>query len=749
MKFAEKILKRGLICLLAYLSYALGMSLNIYASSRFLSKIGADYLPYIMVGAALFTIIFALLNTFLGNRISAPKRFMAMLFLLLVLVTIFSVLNLNVDVDIVLLLLLANFLLTFFDISLFNVVNSFITPLEAKSYLPMVSSFISLGIITGSYLVPRVQEQIDNFGMNKVVIALTVIIIIVMGLIIKIFKKDVNAETTIPHPQKKQTAGNILKGIKYVFTKSNLLRLLAFFYILNVAVQLLTEFKVKTNFAASFNKDELTQMIGLMYMLSSAANFFAGLFLTKKLLFRFGVSNMLISFPVISLTVLIIAAILGFSPMNVLIYYLAFAIPFYSYVPVAASQIFSLTPKDIHEGVYFTIRGVVTSLSGLLISLSLMAYSSHLEFEKSINTLVIAVLILIMLFVLIKMKRAYFQELKKSLFNHDIFLRHQAIDLLAEKNYKESGELFLRRLMDSRDIDSESRFKTIYSLAVIGNYRSIVDMIKVLDGNDIKEKFAALRAIKMIMKKNRNMKKYPVTAHLLLKTYKKIFISDVPQYVKSEVISSLKYFDLNDVIGFLEESLKSEDYQIQINAIETLKSFNDRAISIYVEPMMKSPNLHVVAGAIAALWQFEEKRIVLIPRIAMLMDDTSDEATECSLYIIRMIGASWELKYVMKQFSSSNRHFHIYATLVLIQMGYRNYMVSLLREWLSLLKDTHLDYAKPEIEFILSQYRRFSNKMKEKLLLEISKLPQADVDLFRKCFAESNYIFTNEVRVLS
>ncbi|HRY91235.1 MAG TPA: hypothetical protein P5229_02745, partial [Candidatus Gracilibacteria bacterium] len=199
MKFAEKILKRGLICLLAYLSYALGMSLNIYASSRFLSKIGADYLPYIMVGAALFTIIFALLNTFLGNRISAPKRFMAMLFLLLVLVTIFSVLNLNVDVDIVLLLLLANFLLTFFDISLFNVVNSFITPLEAKSYLPMVSSFISLGIITGSYLVPRVQEQIDNFGMNKVVIALTVIIIIVMGLIIKIFKKDVNAETTIPH----------------------------------------------------------------------------------------------------------------------------------------------------------------------------------------------------------------------------------------------------------------------------------------------------------------------------------------------------------------------------------------------------------------------------------------------------------------------------------------------------------------------------------------------------------------------
>jgi len=181
-------------------------------------------------------------------------------------------------------------------------------------------------------------------------------------------------------------------------------------------------------------------------------------------------------------------------------------------------------------------------------------------------------------------------------------------------------------------------------------------------------------------------KRTAVTKHLLLTAYRNLFISNIPSFIKLEVISSLKYFDLEDIISFLEEHLKSSDHSLKINIIETLGSFNDRGIVKYVEPYVKSENTRLSSAAIAALWQFQDLRPYMIAQIAKVLAENTESAIDSALFLIGDTKAAWERRYVMEKSISENPHTKIHALLTFLKLGELKYSKKFITETLAFLK---------------------------------------------------------------
>jgi hypothetical protein len=553
------------------------------------------------------------------------------------------------------------------------------------------------------------------------------------------------------HSQKTHAVEQFREAFRYVFRQSNLFRTLAFVVFLFTAIRVSMEFKLKTTMNLNFSGDALTEIFGKVYMVESAFTFFMNLFFAEKLISRFGIIKILLAYPVGMFVAGCVAIALGLQPLYVVVFALACTVPWYSVVFVSTSQIYSIAPQKRKQQVYFLIMGLLAAVTKLVIALSLLIYSSNIHLEQTLNTGLVMFFIVILFVTLFKFKNYYQIELKDSLFRNDMYLKHHAIELLAEKNQKNQGEVYLRRLLLLKSTDEQTKIKTLNTLGIIGNYQSVADLVKILKEGSTKEKFAALQNIGLIVKSRRKFNKYPLSKHLLLKTYRELFISNVPHYVKMEIIASLKYFNLEEVIDFLEKNLQSDDPQVKVNVIETLDTFHDRAIILYLEPFLDSPDFRVQASTLAALWKFPDMRVYLIPRLAVIMGDKSEAAMESALFLIGAIQAHWEESYVLDLCKSQNIHVRRYAYITMINLGDRSYFLDSLVQELVLasrqneMNNSMVTVNSHEVEFILSKYRKFGREVKDLFIEQVQQLPIEDVRAVYSSFEHSNYMFVQEV----
>lgn len=747
-KLNRAIIKKILLCLLTFFSYFIGIAFFIHSQTLFLEKIGLEKLPFVLAAGGVLMIIYSLISSLIGSRFSAPLRFAFFAMLISVFYLFIYFLPQNEFLQVTLFFLTSNFLFDFLDISIINVSSSLISPLESKTVLPFVNCFSSLGVIVGCYFALQIQGYNERVGIGLLPAMALLIVVFLALLIVNIYKKDLAPAPT--QFQKSNDVKQVKEAFQFVFHQSRLFKTLALVFFLFIAIRVSVSFKLKTSMGLNFTGNELTDMFAKIYMVESALTFFIDLFLTKRLLFRFGVMRLMLAYPVIMLCFLGVAIASGLQPLFVIIFALSCSVPLYSAVSVASLQVFSIAPKEKTQQVYFLIMGLLSSLTRLAITLSLFVYSVNIDFERTLNTGLIAFFIILLFVAVLRLKGDYQIELKKALFKEDVYLKHQAIELLAEKTQRNQGEIQLRRLLNLKGTDEETKFKTMNSLGIIGNYQTVNDFIKVLKGGNPREMFAALQAISAIIRSRREFDHYPITKHLLFKTYREIFISNVPHYIKLEIISALKYFNLEEVIDFLEKNLQSDDSQVKINVIETLDSFNDRAIIQYLEPFLNSPNVRVLASTVAALWKFPDMRIYLVPKLVMIISEKTAEAEESSLFLIGSIKAFWEKKFVRRLCKSENPHIRRSAYVTMINLGEKKYLDDLLEELVVLARKTaeNEKISKPdklEVEFILSQYRKFSHESKDLFIAKIQQVPAKDVHAVYECFFHSRYMFIQEL----
>lgn len=761
-----------MFCLLALIGSFFAMSSYIYYMSRFLDTIGPQELPLITIGSAALIMIYSLINTFANRMHTAYVYVSLLLFLAGVCLLLGSGPSGMLQVSA--LFLISYTLLSFFDISIVNMASSIVSPLQAKSLLPYVSAFSSLGIILASSSISQLKHFYEGFGIPFLMMGVLLLLVAINFIMIKAFKKDFLATVLAKKEEKnsgakevKETPWEKMKDTFVYIKNYRLFRVLAIVTVMMTAVQIASEFKVKTVLAINYTGDDLTSMLGLVYFIDSAGSFLINLFVAKKLLFYFGVGNLLMFYPLWIGLMLLIAIAAGLGPIPVIIYFVSLAIPAYSFVPISISQIYSIAPRQYSNSIYFFIRGILSALSLIVISGVLMVYSLDISKEQYLNTIMIALLIIILAYAIYRMRRYYLRELRDHLSDKDDYLKTRAIELFAEKTHKEQGEIYLRNLLFDTNTSQETRIKVMHSLAIIGNYQTISDLIQVLATGSIREKYAALRSINAIIKGKCELNKFPVSKHILLEEYERLFISDVPLYLKLEIISSLKHFDLDDVIDFLEKSLQFPDPEVRVNTIETLGTYHDRSIIIFLKPYLADSNSRVVCAVIAALWQFKDMRIHLINDFAKILADESTEGISNAMFLVNSLNASWEKSYVKNKVTSESTHVRLYALLTLLRFREESYVRHFVLEWTKVLMeekeingvmanmckikydDRAVMQNSAETNFVLSQYARLKPKIKSMIIRQIQSLPPEKASCFLEVFKKSTYDFFQEIQELS
>lgn len=721
------------------ISYFFIFSWYIHSVSIFLDKVGPSSLPIAMISTSVLIIIFSFFTSILSSKIPVVKLFGYTLLCLSIFYVIIFFLPEGSFFQLLLFFVISNFLWFFLNMMIVNIVSSLFPPIQAKINSSLIAAFGSFGVILSTFFVTKLQLLHEGFGLGTIPF---VILIIIFGLnlvMAHLFRRDLVIS------QKKTDLSVIKTSFNFIFRKSKLFRTVAIAFFLIIGIQLFTDFKLRTVLPQNYSGTELTDMFGFVYLLEYVIAFVVNMFITKRLLFRFGVANCLIAYPIFLVIFITLAIITGLSPIFVIIFFLSYAIPMYTYIPVAFAQIFSSLPKATIQTVYFLIRGALVAITMLLLSLSLLIYSWNINLEKFLNTFLIALFAIALFLVFIKVKKNYLTNLESNLFKDDEYLKLRSIELLAEKaSKKNKGEDYLIRLLKSDNINEEVKIDTISSLGIIGNYQSIVDLIETTKKGSMKEKYASIAAINNIIKDKKHLNKYPITKHLLLKVYEEILVSDTSLYIKTEIISSLQYFNLEDIIKFLEKSLNSENPTLRLNSIETLSRFHDRGIVKYLEPLLNDKNITIVSAAIAALWKFENLRFKLMPQFSKIISINDEKHILSSLFIIRSINAYWEKRYLLNFIKSENDKVRIYAITILVQFGHTKYITLLFNEILKFKKSKKSEL----IDFTLSQYKKLPMNIRKKILRQIQHLDRKEIESFYEIFNNSKYVFNFELSQL-
>lgn len=737
-------LKKLLLSATAFVLYALVMANYIHAASLFLSFLGPENLPFALVASAVFILIFSFLSSVISIRFASHQMFFGVILFIFLNFFVLTFLTTGTFVHIFYFMVLSVILGNVQEILMLNFADSMLTPLQAKSYLPTVISYMSIGAITGAFFALPYQEIHEAVGIGYLPMIGLLILMLMIVVTSRFFKKEIYANFS---PQSLKTYKKDFKSsLKLIFDSTNLYKLVGVIVILAAGIHVMMEFKLKTVLSLNYGHVELTEVLSLIYMINRIAVLVMTTFFAKKLLFRFGVTNMLIMYPLMLFIALGLAAVFQLNVLAVILAYITYSIFQLAFFGISTTQILSVIPKKNQQSVFYLIRGILTAATTVVFSLILLIYSYDISLETTLNTGMAMLACALFVFVGLKTKDRYENTLKENLFKEDEYLKLKSIDLLAEKVSRDRGEKDLRRLLNIPTISQDVRSRVMASIGIIGNYQTIMDLTKVLLATDSsKVKVEAIHAIDNIIRKQKDFNRFPVTKHYLLKAYEKILLSDQPQYVKMEVIDDLKYFDLEDVIDFLEKNLQSDSVNIRANAIKTLASFNDRGIIPFIEPFLGVRDLHIRASALVSLWKYEEMRAALTAKLAKLLTLKSDRAIENALYVIGAIGAKWDMDYVLRQMDHDNTHIRTFALLTLIQLGETARLDDLVKKMLTLAKEDD----RFEIEFILSHYRHFDEGVKKTLIRKIQSMKEHEAQYFYNAFRDSRYVFNWEESQLS
>lgn len=740
---AKELFKKILLILIVFCSYFLAIVMHIHSLSLFLSSKGPAALPEMMVIVAAAVLLFSVVSTMLSYRYSVTRLFE---FLLMIFGALFAGLfffKMQPGVQVMFYFVVTNIFFAMLDVAVIKFVVSFITPLQGKTLLPMINGFNSIGIMIGAFFAAKFQTFHEQVGIGSLPTIGIIFIFCLVLLMHAFFRKQFQGP--VSEPVKTGLLKDLQESFRYTFLRSPIFKTMVLAVFLLVGIQLLTEFKFKTVLGQNLTPEALTTTFSLVYMAESAVLALMNVFFVKRLLFRFGIGNMLIFYPVMMMAVLATAMLFNLQYHFIIAFYLSFTIPFFSYVVVGITQIFSIAPSKINEAIYFLIKGLMGAVFMLFFAVVLLIYSLDIGYERTLNTGMLLVMLALLIVVCWRMRKLYFQELKENLFKGDPIAQARAIDLLAEKSQKDRGEIYLRQILHFQNTPEENKHKTIYSLGLIGNCETLIDLIEIIRKAPPKSKFMAIQAVNMILKNKRTFKKYPVAKHQLIHCYRDLLISDVEQYIKLEIIASLKNFDLEDIMEFLEKNLQSDDVEIRRNVIQTIASFKERAIIEYLQPLLNDGHIRIVCAAIIGLWKFKEMRLTLIAKLATLLSVNTDEAVENLLDVSETIGAAWEEKYVSDQLQHPNAHIRHHALIALITLGDKNKI----DEFIAMMNQCAKEDNQSELEFILSKYRHFESKMRTSIIHKIQQMDAENVQHILQAFKNSKYLFYAEISQLS
>jgi len=562
----------------------------------------------------------------------------------------------------------------------------------------------------------------------------------------KIFQKEFQINAKSDDSGENLNSVSIKETIAFTFKKSPVFRYLSLLVVCFIFLNIFIRYRMLSDLESKLDADSLSAMLSTAFGLQSAGIIIVNLLLARLIIFYGGVANSLVLFPMGVIVVLLINMLTGFSSVGAIGLFLAFSVSYFTFIDLAITQFFSLAPQKFSQSVYFIIRGVVGAVASFLASAMLLIYSFQIELEKFLNTFFIGIILVFAWLVAMKLRKKMNLSINSNLVGDDQYLRLQSIDLLAERAQKNKGEIELRKvILRNQFLDDATRSRAIRSIGIIGNPESIVELYTTLEEGSPKEIMASIQAVSTIISQKGVFSKIPITQHKLLQTYEKILISDLPSYIKQEIIVSLRYFEISKVIDFLEQQIKNPDVSIRINTIETIGEFSDRSIIVYLKPLLKEDDPQILGATVAALWQFPELRLNIIPIFEKILSSDQKQSIKTALRMITKINATWEEHYIQKFVKDYDPEVQLSAIIAMVSFDKNSYD----SDFIEKILEYQANGMSEVVEYALALYRSLNVKVKKRILKFVLSLSADTIAVLGQVFKNSQLNFEQEANALN
>lgn len=277
---------------------------NATANALFLKRFGIDYLPLVYLAQGGACLITMLLYASIADLFSAEHFFKALFALLAVLVLGFWAM-ISLDAEPLLFPIYFLFCEIVADLLLIHsalYLNQNINTLQAKRLSPIIFAGLQIGTVFGGLFLAAYASAL---GTNNILIVWFALLLLALFMIA--LKHRIKGPSPYFRPARKSThklkrmATHIQQGVRFT-QESELLRTATIAMIFMVITYYIISYSVKRVYADSFVLEEdLTAFFGALSTLTSTLALLAQLFLTSRLIQRFGVPTVNLFYPLTSL----------------------------------------------------------------------------------------------------------------------------------------------------------------------------------------------------------------------------------------------------------------------------------------------------------------------------------------------------------------------------------------------------------------------------------------------------------------
>ncbi|MBD3156901.1 hypothetical protein GF369_03665 [Candidatus Peregrinibacteria bacterium] len=547
------------------------------------------------------------------------------------------------------------------------------SPLESERTFPLIESAETIGGIVGGLLITSYVGSVSTAHLLNFLV-----IILVMIVPLMVFHRQLLKKLPFIHFKKRKRN----PGINLQEIKNNIrhVRRLPFLKVLLVVVLCQWVFANLLEFQfieALFGhlpeglraEKELTHGLGSLQVLFHSVALLMQLLVASRIISSLGIISSLLLHPVVTL-LSIGTLFFRFGIHSALLTRINYEMTFVIFKNAYHSSYYAIQPK-IREQIRELLEGFARPMGtifGMGMLLLFERIFSGTTFTQSI-TLLMAIIMAIMLFVLVKNDKQYTQTSVKTLLRSDeLSLQLNGIEILGQRGHKNATDI-LTRMLNKDDIDDKVRIKILETLGHIKDPQSLIEITDSLNHSNPAVRKAALIALDAFDTFSKKGQNNPFSNHRTNDLLKKMFLDEDDFVIKSLIISILTKHNKGDIVPYLISLLQSSDKKHQVDAIQVCGNFNDISLAHYLMPFLHSKEPIIRSRTIVALWQFKRYRMQLLQEIKnMLFSKEKAERLE-AYHVLGEIKALHEKNRLLALLSSSDDDERLAAAIALAKMN--------------------------------------------------------------------------------
>ena len=415
--------------------------------------------------------------------------------------------------------------------------------------------------------------------------------------------------------------------------------------------------------AAHSHEDLLTHGLGKLHIIFYAIALFTQLFLTSRIIGKFGIVKTLRMHPLASLgSSLLMIAKPGFGSA-------VFAKGLFESTTGAYAAAYNASFYALREKIRGNVKEFLGGLirpTGVLLGtgvlLALQQFFKENELVFSTNAALVAAAF-IMSFILFRQQKNYTKIPENNLRlpgNHPAKI--QSIEVLAQPGHENAAEILTEKLFEKNE-SSFLRAKILETLGTFEDTKTVPSILECFRDKNGRVKLAAVNALANFKKLGE--KDHAFTHHRVVNALKELFAEDTSPELRSGIVHAFTNFRQKEAVKFLVKELQNTESLIRGDCVFVCGQFRDLGIAHYIEPYLESPDITIRANAIIALWQFQHYRLQLTKLLAELLEKEDRETQKTTIHLLGEIRAKHELPRLLNLMEDEDDELRLLASLAL------------------------------------------------------------------------------------